>query len=185
MKLAAASKWCNENGLLGPSVTAVLALSVWCYLHFDYVPKFTQPGSMFGPGSWPEMAFGGLWICALLLVVSRIRDAKGNSSAMIVTSKAGRREPGATKVVVSGLLIVMYAIGISVIGFAFSTLAFLLTWIPLHGKRKPAFVVAVSVLGTVALLYIFAKFAYMPLPKGTGVFYDWTVSIYRWLGLFR
>jgi hypothetical protein len=38
--------------------------------------------------------------------------------------------------------------------------------------------------GTVALLYLFVKVVYLPLPKGTGPFETVTLALYRALRLF-
>jgi hypothetical protein len=45
--------------------------------------------------------------------------------------------------------------------------------------RKVVPLVAVSVIGTAALVYVFAKIVYLPLPKGWGFFEDISLAIYR------
>lgn len=39
-------------------------------------------------------------------------------------------------------------------------------------------------IGSVALLYLFVKLALMPLDRGVGAIGEFTVQLYRWLGIY-
>jgi hypothetical protein len=49
----------------------------------------------------------------------------------------------------------------------------------LAGEKKQLRMLLVSVLGTIALLYLFVKVVYIPLPRGDWIFDDITLFIYR------
>ena len=54
----------------------------------------------------------------------------------------------------------------------------------LVGMRRPLPLLVTALLGTVALLYVFVKVVYLPLPKGAGVMEDFTIFLYRLLWIF-
>jgi len=61
---------------------------------------------------------------------------------------------------------------------------FLLAFMRLVGMRRPLPLVVTATLGTVALLSVFVKVVYLPLPKGAGVLEDFTIFLYRLLRIF-
>lgn len=88
------------------------------------------------------------------------------------------------KMILGFLGIFGYGIATTYIGFAFATFSVILYWLLISGQRKPLRILLTSSIATLAILYIFLKLAYMPLPKGVGVFHDLTIGFYRILGLF-
>ena len=72
----------------------------------------------------------------------------------------------------------------NVIGFAMGTFLFLTFWFILGGIRQPLVIISNSALGTGALLYLFLKVAYLPLPRGVEIFDTVTVNLYRLLGIY-
>ena len=70
------------------------------------------------------------------------------------------------------------------IGFAASTLLYLVCWCLLGGMRKPLQIGLISVLGTTILLYLFVKLASMPLDRGQGVMGEASIALYRLLGIY-
>ena len=70
------------------------------------------------------------------------------------------------------------------LGFPLTTFFFLLAFMRLAGTRRPLPLLVTALLGTVALLYLFVKVVYLPLPKGAGVMEDFTIFLYRLLRIF-
>ena len=80
--------------------------------------------------------------------------------------------------------VALYGLAMVYIGFAFATFLFLVTWFVLGGMRKTLSVFTYGTLGTLAMLYLFLKVAYLPLPRGVGYLDTLTVNIYHLLGIF-
>ena len=77
-----------------------------------------------------------------------------------------------------------YGFAITYLGSAFATMAIIVYWLLICGDRNPIKLALTSLLGTAAILYIFQKMAYLPLPKGVGVFHDMTIWLYRMIKIF-
>jgi putative tricarboxylic transport membrane protein len=77
-----------------------------------------------------------------------------------------------------------YAFVIPWAGFTAATVVFLLLWLLVGGIRKPLQLFSVTLIGTVVLLYIFVKLALMPLDRGQGIFGEFTIALFRLLGIF-
>ena len=69
-------------------------------------------------------------------------------------------------------------------GFPLATAGFVVAFMALGGARSRVGIAATAVAGTVALLYVFVKLVYLPLPKGDGPFETLTVALYRALRIF-
>src|SRR6185503_2363073 len=83
------------------------------------------------------------------------------------------------KAVIGITILVSYGAAIPIVGFALATLIFFAVWLWLGGVRRPVTVGLVSVLGTLALLYLFAGLSKMPLDRGIDGFDALTVGLYR------
>jgi hypothetical protein len=81
------------------------------------------------------------------------------------------------------VLLGLYVAAAPVIGFPLANALFLATFMWVAGLHRPFRVGASSVAITVALLYLFVKVVYLPLPRGEGAFHDATLGLYRVLGL--
>ncbi|MCY3771935.1 MAG: tripartite tricarboxylate transporter TctB family protein [Gemmatimonadetes bacterium] len=88
------------------------------------------------------------------------------------------------KMVLGFLGIVGYGVATTYLGFAFATFLVILYWLVISGQRRVLPILLTGVVATLVFLFVFLKMAYMPLPKGVGVFHDLTIGLYRTLGLF-
>jgi putative tricarboxylic transport membrane protein len=129
-----------------------------------------------GPGFWPRLALLGLALACAAKAVEEWRGAARSVS---------EREPISGVTLAAGIvLIVLYAALTPVLGFPLTTAAFIVAFMALAGVRSPAGLGASAVVGTVALIYVFVKIVYLPLPKGDGPFETLTVALYRILRVF-
>ena len=149
------------------------------FLHIGGDSNLVIDDKGFGPASWPRVMLFGVIASGLLWGTVRWRLA--SQAASDLDSELG---PDTEKLVCGVVAVTLYGAGMVYIGFAFATFLFLITWFLLGGLRKPLPLLANSALGTLALLYLFLKVAYLPLPRGVGYMDTLTVSLYRMLGIF-
>jgi putative tricarboxylic transport membrane protein len=136
-----------------------------------------------GPATWPKVMLYCAAACALALflrgVVSVVRRSPPASAQ---DDAATGYHEGRSACAIA--LILAYGIAIPLIGMAWATAAFFAGWLLLGGVRRPLLLALVPIVGTVALLYLFAKVSLMPLDRGRGVFEQATVALYRVLGIY-
>lgn len=150
--------------------------------------RFIAPGvdldgmarGLAGPATWPKTM---LYCAAATALVIFLRSLYLSRSAKAAEGEAGPGYDDA-KLAWGMALLVAYGIGITQIGMALATLAFMAGWLVLSGLRRPLPVVLVSLLGTAAILYVFVKISLMPLDRGRGVFEEATIVVYRLLGIY-
>jgi putative tricarboxylic transport membrane protein len=137
---------------------------------------------LIGPATWPKTMLYCAAACALGLFVCNAYAALWKPGVPVAARESG--EPGYHELrsIAAIALVVAYGLGISLVGFAWSTLAFVAGWL-LLGRVRPLVVAPVAVLGTTALLYVFAKLSLMPLDRGRGVWEQATLALYRLLGI--
>jgi putative tricarboxylic transport membrane protein len=162
---------------LGGLVAAVILL-----VHAQGLDGAAREGQL-GPGFWPRLVLGGLGLACLAHLVT----ARRRGGEPLAPAPAPDAEPGPIdwrRLAAGILLVVAYVIGATWLGFAIATAAFIAAFMRLGGARSAAGIAATALLGTAALLYVFVRVVYLPLPKGSGPLEDVTVALYRALGIF-
>lgn len=168
------------TGLCGPfAVALVSVLALW---HVATAQTLGVPEGAYGPQSWPLFALVLLVAGMALLCTLRTCAFVARKSSQHDAPAAA--DPGAKRVLLAISLIALYGAGFAFAGFLLSTIVFMLLWLVFARYRHPLSLVLISVLGTILPLYLLVKVAYMPLPRGTGVFEQATIQIYHWLRLF-
>jgi len=172
-----------RSGLCGPTIALLGSLLLLHHLLTSDLYKFSGVHAGYGPLSWPEFSLAMLIISIGLLCGAR-------SWACIRRSGLEGSTPGETaacdnvKVTIGGWFILLYGLGFIFIGFLFSSVLFLAAWMIYGGMRNPFKIASLSLLGVIAPLYLLVKLAYMPLPRGVGIFETATIHVYQWLGVF-
>jgi len=134
-----------------------------------------------GPGFWPRLVLGGLiLVCAVRALSTWRRQAAPVGRG--AEPSAGPLAPGQLGVAIG--LILLYVVGAPLVGFALATAGFIAAFMVVAGARSAAGIALAAVVGTVALLYLFIKLVYLPLPKGAGPFEVVTLALYHALGIF-
>jgi hypothetical protein len=140
--------------------------------------EVTREGQL-GPGFWPRVVLIGLALACVAKVVEtwRARPAARDDDAE-------RPAISWPRLAVAVALVLGYVLLTPLLGFALTTIPFVGAFMWLCGARSAVSLAANALGGTVALLYLFVKVVYLPLPKGTGPFETVTLALYRALRLF-
>ncbi len=180
---AASTRW---RRALGPLL--LLAAAGYLYWRAGDIPVVPVPGQL-GPDFWPRLGLTGLALAcvAKLVALWRAPAATGERpSAAAAAPEAVEARPAldGRRLALALTLLVLYVASSPVVGFALANTLFLAAFMWLAGLRRPWPVAGLAVGLTVAFLYLFVRVVYVPLPRGSGVFLDATLALYRLLGLF-
>jgi putative tricarboxylic transport membrane protein len=156
---------------LGGLLAALVLLA-----HARGLDEVAREGQL-GPGFWPRLVLAGLAVTCAVRAAQAWRTGPGPVGPA--------REPLRRAVLAGAVaLIALYVAAMPLAGFPLATAAFIAGFMGLAGARSPVGLAAGAAGGTAALLYVFVKLVYLPLPKGAGAFEDLTLAIYRGLRIF-
>lgn len=153
-----------------------VALAVVLLVASRGLDTVSAPGQL-GPAFWPRLVLAGLLVACL---AKALEDARARRTAKVTEAVPFARG----RLTAAIAAIVLYVLLAPLLGFAITTAAFIVVFMILCGARGPLMLGANAAVGTVALLYIFVKVVYLPLPKGAGPFENVTLALYRALGIF-
>ncbi len=147
------------------------------------------------PLTWPKLMLAGVGICALGWAIEQgwkafnvLPPPPSAAEEALEFGDVGfeqENDDAPLLPIVLGLSLAMaYAFVIPWVGFTAATLVFLLLWFLVGGIRKPLQLISVTLIGTVVLLYVFVKLALMPLDRGQGAFGEFTIALFRLLGIY-
>jgi putative tricarboxylic transport membrane protein len=164
----------NVKPLIGPLL--IFVASVYLYVVTASIDENPIPGQM-GPAFWPRVILILLMAsCVLKALESYLAFGKGIAD---IGLESAQPDISISKLIVMILLVLVVVPGMEILGFALANFIFLILFIRIAGMRKLPSLIVTSLLGTVFLLYIFGKVVYLPLPKGSWIFNDLTILIYR------
>jgi putative tricarboxylic transport membrane protein len=169
----------NQNQKL-PRAKAVgvpvffLSFGLIGYLYAQLNIGPTPPGQL-GPAFWPKMCLLSITLAAAFKLLEVLKQRRQPAKAGANALKAMDNRKLALMIVM--IVLVVPAIGF--LGFPISSVLFFWLFMRLAGEKKRIRMLLISVLGTIALLYLFVKVVYIPLPRGDWIFDDITLFIYR------
>jgi putative tricarboxylic transport membrane protein len=139
-----------------------------------------------GPTTWPTVMLYGVLLLALAWAVQRVAQVlrQREQGTNQVQSAAAPAVAGGPRVWLGIVLVLAYGFSLPLLGFALATLIYMVLWLLLGGIRAPLQITLVSGIGTVVMLYVFIKLALMPLDRGVGAIGDFSVALYRLLGIY-
>lgn len=175
IKLTCASR------LAAPLAAAVAAVALARYFIAPGVDLDAMARGLAGPGTWPKLMLYCVAACSLAVFIRFLLGLR--QAAATEASAEGAPAYDDTKLVAGMALLVAYGFGITLLGMAWATAAFIAAWLLLSGLRRPLAVLMVSTIGTAGILYLFVKLCLMPLDRGKGVFEQATLVLYRVLGI--
>lgn len=147
------------------------------------------------PLTWPKLMLAATALCALgwafeeaWRAFNALPPAPDVEAEAIEFGDVGFEEedtsPPLLPIVLGLVSALVYAFAIPWIGFTVATVVFLMFWFIVGGIRKPVKLLAVTLIGTLVVLYVFVKFALMPLDKGVGAFGDFTIALFHLLNIY-
>lgn len=172
----------------------VLAISAALFWHAGSIGSMGSGGRAIGADFWPRLILGlAMCVCVFELVFRWFFDMEGMGGLLSQVEQQVAGEQGGVEEepvehhlgrLLTGIgLTLAYVWALPVIGFAVASLVFIALFIWLGTYRRTRVVVAVSVLGTLILMFLFMKVVYVSLPLGTGIFETISVKLIGLLGI--
>jgi len=155
---------------------AGVAVAVMLLLASRGLGDVAPPGQL-SPAFWPRLVLVGL---ALACLVKGLQDVRAGAAREVLGPPPLARGRLTVAIAAVGL----YVLATPWLGFPLANALFIAGFLILCGARGPVVVGLNAVVGTVALLYVFVKLVYLPLPKGAGPFEDLTIGLLRALRIF-
>lgn len=153
---------------------------------------FHRRAGTLGPDVWPKLVLGLMLAVCLYEIVRRLvaparaAGAKGVLQDLVERSGAAG-DPQVAKyplLLVAGIaLTALYVWAIQRLGFVLATAPYLVAFIALGGYRRWGINLAVSGVGTLAMMFFFMKVVYISLPVGQAPFAQITFALMRLMGI--
>ena len=167
----------------GEIVLSAVCLAFFSFMFYEAlelrgVGRFGEVGS----GFWPLLSLGVSTILSLIWLLANLRQysrEKGGTAeeppAPETIVEAWRRR---RKIALCSVCLLAYIILTPWIGFILSTILFILTFVlALEEKRKLVLIIS-PLLITAVIIVVFAKFITIPLPRGVGMFAEFSRFFY-------
>lgn len=157
---------------------ALFAGSVWFWLianGFPNTPRYAQVDTDY----WPKIIYGLLALVTGAITVQSVRTLlRERANAAGPEDESGPDWAVIGRMAAMGLLVLVYYLAFARVGFLLSTLVFVWAAAFLMPGGRPWVKVVFSPALTIGLTVIFAYLLGLPLPRGTGPFYELSLSIY-------
>jgi putative tricarboxylic transport membrane protein len=147
----------------------------------DYVAR---PGSL-GPDFWPKVLLALTMLACLYEIFRHSFPSRERADAeRTQANDAGGAPQGHTVLLVAGMVLtVAYALLIEVLGFLISTFLYLFHFMVIGRYRRLGVAAASSLVGTLALAFIFIKVIYISLPHGHDPFSTISFFVMQLMGI--
>ena len=169
------------------------------YLYYTAAQiEYSARAGMLGPDFWPRLILAltiavCLYEVVKIFVLGQSREIEGVLGGMIdgAAPDAGHHAPpdaaSATRHpwrLAAGIAItVAYVATVHRLGFFITTVLYLAAFIAIGGYRRWRVTAAVSILGTLVIVFFFMKVVYVSLPLGRGPFQQVSVWLMQMLGV--
>lgn len=156
----------------------LFGISIYLWIVADGFPesrRFAQADADF----WPKIIFGTMAFITGIMVLRGLAGLRGagpsDAPAFAMTSE---HWASVARIGAMGGLILAFYFALQTIGFPISTAVFLLVASFVIPYRNHVLRVGFALVFTVLLVLFFTKALQLPLPRGTGVFYEFNVLFY-------
>jgi putative tricarboxylic transport membrane protein len=165
-------------------------LLVACFLYWAAGRIDAPTGGRIGPHVWPKavIVFMGL-LCAYeiakRLLVSSDFEARGLLAGSQLPEGERREEPAEDhRMLAAGIaLIAGYVVVVPWTGFFVATALFLALFQWAGGLRRPVLSAVIGLAGSLVLVVVFMRVAYISLPLGEGPFRSLSIALMRAIGV--
>ena len=166
----------------GEIVLSAVCLAFFSFMFYESlelrgVGRFGEVGS----GFWPLLSLGFATILSLVWLITNLRKysrEKQEAEEKPAPENAAEAWSRRKKVGSSLVCLFCYIVIIPWIGFLLSTMLFILTFILALDERRKTVLIISPLLITAAIIVVFAKFITIPLPKGVGIFAEFSRLFY-------
>jgi xanthine/uracil permease len=155
---------------------AVFVFFLFMLIHAFGLHEIRRFGEV-GSGFWPLLVLSSATILSLILLIREWRS-KGGEKEERPEGNEGDSGGNRIKVFGSILCLLFYVIGMPFVGFILSTFIFILFFIFVLGERRKWILALSPPLVTGLIVLVFGKLISMPLPKGVGIFADFSRLFY-------
>jgi putative tricarboxylic transport membrane protein len=152
-----------NDALIG---VALLAFAAALAIYSQTFPPI--PGQQYGAAVFPTLIAAGFAGTGLLLIVSGFRQ----HAPLVAWADWARERHGLRNVVVTVVAILVYILASETLGFILTMIPILVVMLRLFAVRWVTSI-AVAVLVTFLIQYIFGEFLYVPLPWGVLAPFRW------------
>jgi putative tricarboxylic transport membrane protein len=129
-----------------------------------------------GPGFWPKFILICMMILSILIAVDAFRTRK--KSAGEKSSEVAKTGGSRIRFFSALILIIAYFFLLNIVGFVALTPFFLVAFMILLGEKSWPWMIGLSIGMTVIILLAFTQAMYVPLPRGVGIFHNFSVLFY-------
>lgn len=165
-------------------------LLVACFLYWAAGRIDAPTGGRIGPDVWPKavIVFMGL-LCAYEIVKRLVArsdfEAGGLLSGTSLPAGEQREQPAENhRMLAAGIaLIAGYVVVVPWMGFFVATALFLALFQWAGGLRRPVLSAVTGVTGSLVLVVVFMRVAYISLPLGEGPFRSLSIALMRAIGV--
>lgn len=162
----------------------MLAVSVALYWAAARIDASAAGDGRVGPDFWPRLVIvlmGLLCTAGLLRGLATNAGARGRSDAGEAPGEAAPANPA--MLATGTALIIGYVVVVPWLGFFAATAAFLGLFSWAGGFRRPVACAAIGLFGSLALVTVFMRIAYISLPLGEGPLRTLSVALLALLGV--
>lgn len=184
------------------AMLAVSALLYWAALQID--TRGADGGRRIGPDFWPKLVIVIMGALCVFEIVKRLffrtsslpgeiaGDGEGGASvrappATPTAPDAARAAPPEREYpgrLLAGIATIAgFALAVDWLGFFVATAAFLAAFMLIGGLRRAWLAAGIGVAGSLVLIVIFMRVAYISLPLGAGPFRELSLALLRLLGV--
>ena len=162
-------------------------LSASAFLYWAATRIDVDTGGRIGPDVWPKaiVVFMAL-LCAYEIVKRLVTRTAGGATGLVQgLAQEGEappeRHPG---MLAGGIgLVIAYVLAAPWLGFFVTTALFLAVFPWIGGLRRPVLSLVLGLAGSLVLVVIFMRVAYVSLPLGAGPFRALSIALMRLLGV--
>jgi 4-amino-4-deoxy-L-arabinose transferase-like glycosyltransferase len=146
------------------------------YLYFEST-KFQghEVYGKLGPAYWPKFLLICMMVLSVLVAVDAFRERKKGDPGV---KEALKFNSGKLRFLLAIGFIVAYFILMKIFGFIALTPIFLLAFMYLLGEKKKIWMLIIAFGMTALIVWVFTKAMYVPLPRGVGIFLDFSHIFY-------
>ena len=170
----------------------ILGLALYARLNIESFITGRRGAGFVDPDFWPGWLLNVIIVSAGIYALQSWRKrSAGSDPSGVATVKeridAKDEAEGLHEVAVSGSLVRLvlgfailwaYIYSMTRIGFLPSTFVFSLVFLWFVGERRPVVLIAIPVTIVGAILGVFTRLLVVPLPRGTGVFLEFSTFFY-------